>query len=511
MKNGADVFWVELKNRPFSQPFYALIKMSSRIALFISSLLLLLTVLFFPRWEKPHTEAPIAWDVSGYYLYLPATFIYDDLYELKFLPEIIEKYKPTPNINQAYSAGNGNMVMKYPAGLSILYTPLFFIAHISAKTLDYPADGFSLPYQIAIQLGGVLFAIIGLIFLRKILLQYFPDRTAGGLIILIALGTNFFNYATFDSANVHIWSFTLLSILTHQTMHWHHLATWPRALGIGACVGLAALVRPTEIIFAIVPILWGINNWESKLLFFKNHYPQIIGAVLFTLAIGSIQFFYWKSATGNWVVYSYQDQGFYWTRPHFIDVFFSYRKGWLIYTPLMLFALLGFAFWLGKWKKNIPPYMLPIICFFMVNTWIISSWDIWWYGGSFGQRAMIPSYVLLAFPLAHLINWIKIKPWRAIIFTPLFLACISLNLFQTYQAHWGPWEATYMNQAYYWRIFFKTDDNPYDKILLDTNVGFGGKKKKDISVFKPDLSDPNDTLGLTKKISRSGNYVLNGR
>ena len=30
---------------------------------------------YYPKWQKPDTEATIGWDVSGYYAYLPAAFI----------------------------------------------------------------------------------------------------------------------------------------------------------------------------------------------------------------------------------------------------------------------------------------------------------------------------------------------------------------------------------------------------------------------------------------------------
>lgn len=489
--------------------------MNSRTALFLAAAAILHTVLFFPRWDRPGTEATIAWDVSGYYLYLPATIIYADLEKLAFLPGLLEKYGLSGD--QAFPTENGNLVMKYPAGMALLYLPFFLIAHAVASLSDFPADGFSLPYQIAVQMGGALMAILGLFFLRKILRRYFADHLAGWAILLIALGTNFFNYATFDSGNVHVWSFALLAMLTYLTLLWHEKPTWPRALGIGACIGMAALVRPTELLFALVPVLWGIGNWaalRAKFELCKKHFPQLLGAALVVAAIGSIQLFYWKSVSGNWLVYSYQDQGFSFLRPHFADVFFSYRKGWFVYTPLMLFAVAGLfflgknLFWGNKNEEGTPPYILPVLGFFAINTWVIASWDIWWYGGAFGQRALIASYVLLAFPLAALMGWALKKRWSAITFWALAAAFTLLNLFQTYQAHWGPWEALDMNRAYYWRIFANTENDIYDRILLDTNLDFKGEKKNEKSIFKANLNSPADSTGLSQKLTRSSAFSL---
>ena len=55
-----------------------------------------------------------SWDVFGYYLYLPLTFIYHDLgiRDVSIVNEIIEKYHNTGTFYQALPAGDtGNMIM----------------------------------------------------------------------------------------------------------------------------------------------------------------------------------------------------------------------------------------------------------------------------------------------------------------------------------------------------------------------------------------------------------------
>ena len=55
-----------------------------------------------------------------------------------------------------------------------------------------------------------------------------------------------------------------------------------------------------------------------------------------------------RSVTGQWLFYSYEDQGFSWLEPHIIKGLFSYRSGWLVYSPAMLLYLIGFLFLLKK-------------------------------------------------------------------------------------------------------------------------------------------------------------------
>ena len=480
----------------------------SKFALIISAFCVVGIVLVFPRYERPKTEAVRTWDVSGYYLYLPAVFIYHDLEELKFLPDIIEKYQPSYTADQAFAygeKGSETQVMKYPAGMALLYLPFFLTAHGVACLTGYPADGFSYPYQAAIQWGGVLVALLGLWFLRKNLLTFFSDRVTAVVIGSIALGTNFLNYATFDAAMPHVFLFALLAALVHFTMRWYKSQNRTDSIAVGACIGMAALVRPTEVIFAIVPVLWGIGNLDAakkRLQLFLENWRKLLPAVLMVAIFGLLHIGYWKFATGQWLVYTYEDQTFSFFHPHLVNVLFSYRKGWFVYTPVMLFAVAGFYF-LAKYHRKI---FLPAFVLFLFTIWIVSSWNIWWYGGAFGQRAFLESYAVMAFPLAAFVAWSLKKQWTRWVTGTLLTFCTVLNLFQTYQAHWGPFEAEMMNRAYYWRIFAKVENNPYDRLLLDVKEGFSGTKKNRAIVYSDDFERPPGAPGRSSNYARSGTF-----
>ena len=420
--------------------------------------------LWYPKWSKPHTEATLSWDVSGYYWYLPAYLIYGDPVDMAFKDEIMKKYRPSGDFYQAYPHGEG-FVMKYPVGLAVQFLPAFAIGHLWASLSPaYPADGFSYPYQASIHWGSILIAFFGLWIAGLVLRRLFRDEIAAVTLLLIAVGTNYLNYASTDAAMTHNYLFTLYALLIYATMRWHENPGRRSALVIGALAGLAALTRPTEAIAILIPLLWGWSGWRQRIKLFQNRWPDLLLAALAMGLVGSLQLLYWKSAAGEWLVYSYQEQGFSFLRPHVLNVFFSYKKGWLIYTPLMAFALAGFIF---LWKK--PGLFWPVFIFFGINAWIVSAWDIWWYGGSFGQRAMVQSYALLAFPLAAFVEWAWRRNWRKMLFIPAALFGIALNVFQTVQAHNGALDPEMMNRAYYWRIFFNPNVAPEDRLLLDSN------------------------------------------
>ena len=143
-------------------------------------------------------EAPVnllSWDVFGYYLYLPAKFIYNDLtiQNREWLDLLVEKYQPTATLYQIVAEPGGNFVMKYTLGLSILYAPFFFIAHLIAEPLGFPADGLSLPYQYSLAIGGLLIVLAGLIFFMKILRHLFEEKMSVLLFFIVIFGTNLFS------------------------------------------------------------------------------------------------------------------------------------------------------------------------------------------------------------------------------------------------------------------------------------------------------------------------------
>ena len=475
----------------------------SSLAWLVSCLFLVAAACWYPKWSKPGPEKTLSWDVSGYYWYLPAYLIYQDPQQMAFKDSILEKYSPSWDFYQAYPYGDG-FVMKYSMGLALQYLPFFAIGHAWASWGDYPADGFSFPYQVAIHWGSLLIAFLGLWLTRLNLRRYFRDEVAALVILLIAIGTNYFNYASVDAALTHNYLFTLYALLIWLSIRWHEKPNHRYALGIGLLVGLAALTRPTDIISALIPLLWGWESSRERLLLIRQKWKDLAIAALAALAVVALQVLYWKSATGNWVVYSYQEQGFSFLHPHVLDVFFSYKKGWLIYSPLMTLSVAGLFF---LWRRK--DLFWVVFLFFGLNAWIVSSWDVWWYGGSFGQRAMVQSYTLLAFPLAALVETGWKQGWSKALLTPVFLFGIALNLFQTWQAHLGGLDPENMNKAYYWRIFFNTDVTKEDQMLMDSGVMPFRKREVGEVLFFRDFETPGpDSAQVSRDTAYSGNFSL---
>lgn len=475
----------------------------SRFALpFCAAVLFCAAFFFYPKWEKPGTEATISYDAAGYYLYLPATFIYKDLKKVAFRDSIAKKYGSWNNDGPGTTLPNGNWVIQYSSGQALQELPAFLMGHLSAKISGQPADGFSRPYQMALSWWGLFVAFVGLFFLQKILREYFSKTVAAITLVAICLGTNYLNYASIDNALTHNWLFTLYTLLIFSTLRFYRAPSMGWAAAIGLLVGWAILTRPTEIISAILPVLWGIGSrpaLRERLVFLKEHFPKILLAGVLAVAVGSIQLFYWKYVSGHWLVYSYGNQEFTWLHPHLMDGALSGRAGWLVYSPMMWFGVFGMLFLMKK-RRDVFPAAFIFCAIFMYITW---AWDIWWYGGSLGQRAMVQSYPVWAFAVAAFVDWAMGKNWRRWVFAPIAAVFIYFNLWITYQAHGGGlFQSEQMTAAYLKAILFTYKNDPNNLKLLDTDESFSGEKMDAQQVFFHDFEQ--DTIGVTTENAING-------
>lgn len=414
----------------------------------------------------------LTWDVFGYYLYLPATFIYDDpgLADAGWLDNIMDEYRPSATLYQLVNGTDGKRVIKYTSGLALLWVPFFFLAHWLAQWLGYPADGFSLPYQLVLSYAGILWAIAGLLLLRKILIRYFDEKVTSVTLLLIGIGTNYFQLTAFDGTLLsHNFLFTLYALLVYSTIRWYERPGYGHSFLIGLSCGLITLIRPSEVICVLIPLLWNTTSWRQftfRFKILKFSFNHVSAFILPAIAVGAVQLIYWKTTSGSWLFYSYDNpgEGFRFFPPYIFEFLFSFRKGWFIYTPVMIFAFIGF-YHLYKWGKS---WNLAIITFILLDIWIISAWSCWWYaGGSFSSRAILPAYVLLSLPLAAFTERImggRLK-WIAAGFA---LLLILLNLFQTWQFEAGIIDKERMTLPYYQAVFGKVnvDKEKLDHLLL---------------------------------------------
>ena len=454
---------------------------------------------FFPKWEKTHSEAMISWDTAGYYAYLPSAFIYHDLKDMQLTEQKAKEYQ---NGFEAFLAPNGHKITKYAIGQAVIFTPTFLIAHAIAQPFGYPADGFSYPYQLALGLWGLFVNILGFVFLRKLLIRHFKDKAVAIVLLVIYFSTNYLNQNTIESGYAHNHLFTLYTLLLLLTEKYYRHPKVSTIISIGLTVGLMTLVRPTELIAILIPMFWQVGSRKKlgeRLQFLQSKFSHMLTAAIFVILVGFIQLAYWKHTTGQWIYYSYGDQGFDFLQPHFYNCIFTYKKGWWVYTPVMSLIVPGFVVLFRRKALFYPTFIYSLL--FM---YIVFSWQVWWYGGSMSQRSVVQLYVLLTFPLAAFAEYIlSKKQWVKLIFLAFILFTTYYNFWLTYQAHYGgQLHPERMNRYYFRKVFLRNKANIDHKALLDNKDYYDAPILNPIEIYFTDFEQ--DTLGLCPDSPLSG-------
>jgi hypothetical protein len=413
------------------------------------------------NWESP--EKVIQWDVINYYAYLPALFYYGDL-SMGFIDEDLSllKDKFWPHISPT-----GKYTSKMSMGLSFLYLPFYGLGYISARLAGEPTDGFSPPFAFCLLFSGLFYMIIGLFFLRKVLLRYFSHKITALVILLVFFGTNLLFYTTIQAPMPHSYTFALFSIFIYFTIKWHEQPGTRNSLILGLLVGIISLIRPSNLLIVVFFLFYQVTSagsLKTKFHMLVSNWKNLLLLSFIALMVWVPQMIYWKQTTGQWLYYSYQDEHFFFSNPQIWRGLFGYRKGWFVYTPVMLIGVLSILLLVRKNRE----FFLPIIIFTVLNTYVILSWWCWWYGGTYGHRAFIDSYALLAIPLAALLTYgiyHRQKIARFVTYALVFLF-VAHSIFQTLQFHYNAIHYDAMSKEAYWDSFLKISPSPEFSSLL---------------------------------------------
>ncbi|MFZ1687842.1 MAG: hypothetical protein WAU70_10495 [Flavobacteriales bacterium] len=381
------------------------------------------------------------WDRETYYHYLPATFIYGDVGDLAYVGRIDRKLRPD---GEAYmygisvSAVTGRNVIKCTYGTALFELPGFLIAHAyaSSRWSIWEANGYSLPYQLAVPVSTILFVFLGLLVLRRFMLLYCGDPCTAMALCALSFGTNLWCYSTVEAGMCHGYQFFLFAVVIVATDRWHRRPSIGAAAVVGAAIGWIIVVRPVDGLIALVPFCWDLwpgavarTKWDHVVNNPKHVILGIVAAIVFAIP----QLAYWKYTTGSYLFYSYGGEAIHLGEPHVIDGLFSFRKGWFVYSPLALMGMTGL--WLMVRNEQLKAIGIASLSCLVPLVYVVFCWWQWWYGGGFGCRPLVPALALLALPIAAVAERLFARKWTTIAAVLVVYLGVSLNLFQTRQYH----------------------------------------------------------------------------
>ncbi len=327
---------------------------------------------------------------------------------------------------------NFSFYVKFPMGTALCELPFFLVAHLLTLWLS-PGNvtGYGGFYEYAVGFCGIFFFLVGCVLLFKVLRELFESKNALFTMLLLIVGTPLGLYATKYASFSHVYTFAMGSALLFFILRMD--ADPKREMGYAFLTGLVAgwifILRNVNIVFLLIYLLYDFGSgrrWTDHLakVFSLRRLPfHIIGGLVLVLP----QCLYWKRTTGSFLLNTYADERFaYLGEPKILEVLFSDAKGYFIFTPLMILAVLGW-FFMRRTKAKSFRFGVPLLFFYILC--ITSTWWCWWLGGVYSIRVFLDILPFMALSLgafmACLDYWIRQKSgMEKRVYTGIYVICI---------------------------------------------------------------------------------------
>jgi len=382
-------------------------------------------------WLQPGILIP---DGAGYFVYLPSITLDHDLV---FFDEW-QRLGMIRNGEIGFKdvTANGHLANHWTCGAAMAWEPSYLFGHFASSLMRFPRNGVSLPYNVPVVFTSAVAGLIALLLGMRASSRY------GSSALIAAIGIWFGSplmwYSLRHATMSHAVGAAACAAIVALSLRLRDEITTERLVGVGLAIGFAFAVRPQNAPFVLVPLILAPTRKFGWVIAgaIVGGFPQlIVSQVLW----GSPLAFANVGAQGNdWQAF---------THVRLVETIFSSYHGLVPWTPLLLFALAGFAF-LYRDDRRLG---IAAITMFVIQWVMVSTLDrAFWGGSAFGQRRFDNCTIFFILGLAAL--FARIPRWLAItgsticcIWTlALFFAPLDLNLPQTggqlldaaLHAHW---------------------------------------------------------------------------
>jgi hypothetical protein len=369
-------------------------------------------------------------DGIGYYSPL-RSLLFDG--DLKVLNEH-EFYSQSASIfgGGVRSTGTGVEYSKYTIGMGLILLPFFAIGHLVAVALglmgvNVEANGLTWPYELFYCLGSIGLGITGLWLSYRTARHYFSPTACAIAVGGIWFASPLTYYLLIEVSMSHAVSQFLISLFLYFciTKPWQK----ERRLQVllGGILGMAALVRPQDILFIIVPVLIGWlgieenSNPQLKKINFRDllrfQYLNAIALILVVtllMQLPQLLIYIWQYGGLSRIPYLEEGKArgyggsFHWFQPEIFKVLFSGYRGLFTWHPLTLLAVIG----LGLLARKMTRLACILLIAVGLQVYVISAWWCWWQGASVGGRMFANCSLIFIFGLAALWDYFPGRQWK---------------------------------------------------------------------------------------------------
>ncbi|MGI6457849.1 MAG: hypothetical protein ACOX5R_19825 [bacterium] len=370
-------------------------------------------------------------DLAFYYAYAHSL-----LFDLDFYYE--DQYDSfTFAIHELYLTSAGYPANDWPIGTGVAWLPFFLLNLLLVPIFwllkwDFQ-QGYSWLSQWIITYGATLVYSGGTVILSYLLCRKLNLKKSATLwaTVLITGGSSFTYHLYVNSADSHPPSAFFIALFLLLWLRLKECPTSGWAFITGCVLGIAALIRPHNLLYVLTPLLdylFLMHSEQRKKIHFS--FWLVMAAASFVTYLP--QMMLWKVVYGSWLALPRAEEVF-WLQPHIYEMLFSDFHGMISWSPLFGLGAIGLLV-----QKRWLPYAIPLF----LHIYIYAANLAWWAGGSFGNRRMVGSTPLFILGLAIIFQilpktWFKVVAFLCAIWTWLLL---NAEIGGTIQLdHYQPW------------------------------------------------------------------------
>ena len=334
-------------------------------------------------------------------------------------------------------------------GPSLIWAPVLAGAHVLALAAnvagaDIPTHGYTLFHQRVVFATSVLFG-----WLAVGLGLYAARRLAGGrwgptlAAVAVLLGSALTYFATFQASYAHAMDAAVVA---------GFLALWActfgedrlrRYVGLGALLGVAALVRAQNFAFGAVlvvelaPVAWRrLRQRDVR----GALGPVAAGGLVLAVAVLVFvpQMLVWKQWFGAYLTTPQGPGQMRYAHPMVLELLFSSNNGWLSTHPIAYAGTLGLGvgvIWGPRLGPKVRAVCIALLVVVAGQVYINACVYDWWAGASLGQRRMCSSTLPLVVGLAVLLRAAHLA-LRMRARAKLAIAFVTLGYFVAWNLGW---------------------------------------------------------------------------
>ncbi len=318
-----------------------------------------------------HGERVVS-DGVDHYVYLRSLRVAGDL-------DLADDFAAVSPLGRSSAADTplGRMGNEHPVGPAILWAPFYLAGDGLSALLDPRGRTGDGPFQRnAAAVAGLFWGWVGLVVLYRAGARVAGRGPAWIATAAIAFGTFLWWYLTQAPTMAHAPAFAAAAVVLAL---WLRPDGWRRAGALGAAIGVAALVRWSSALLAVL-LLWDAVGHLRAGRYRALARDAGLWAAGFLLAFAP-QLGVWRLLYGSFVTIP-QGGGFVAGHPAWAGVLFSPHHGLFAWSPLLYAGLAGLAWW----ARTAPGRALCVLAFLLPLTRRNAGVADWAGGSAFGAR-----------------------------------------------------------------------------------------------------------------------------